>query len=254
MKRRSKLSYFLSFMLFITLIACISTLASAKQYTTDIEDEEIIRCTTDDTVLVQINSSYDTYRWSWNNDDDAADIRERDYDVLVKPYRSGVVTVKARIDWYGDGDYESYECEIIISDYDDDYDDYFEFSKSAYDVDAGDSIKLDYDYGPSDSSSSLDFSSSDTSIATVSSTGKVTGKKAGMVTITGWYGDAKDTCKVYVDDDSGSLILSPSSVTLEVGDEKHIKVDSWYDDELRWTSSNEKIAIVDSDGYVTAKK
>ncbi len=55
MKRRSKLSYFLSFMLFITLIACISTLASAKQYTTDIEDEEIIRCTTDDTVLVQIN-------------------------------------------------------------------------------------------------------------------------------------------------------------------------------------------------------
>ena len=130
MKRRSKLSYFLSFMLFITLIACISTLASAKQYTTDIEDEEIIRCTTDDTVLVQINSSYDTYRWSWNDDDDAADIRERDYDVLVKPYRSGVVTVKARIDWYGDGDYESYECEIIISDYDDDYDDYFEFSKS----------------------------------------------------------------------------------------------------------------------------
>lgn len=254
MKRRSKLSYFLSFMLFITLIACISTLASAKQYTTDIEDEAIIRCTTDDTVLVQIESSYDTCRWSWNDDDDAASIDDdRDYEVLVEPYRTGTVTVKARVDWYGDKKYESYECEIIISSSDSD-DDYFEFSKSAYDVDAGGSIKLGYDYGPSGSSSGLEFSSSDTSIATVSSTGKVTGKRAGTVTITGWYGNAKDTCKVYVDDDTGTLSLSPSSVTLEVGDEKHIKVDSWYDDELRWTSSNEKVATVDSDGYVTAKK
>lgn len=250
MKQKSILPFFISFMLLVTLLACMTTIASAKQYTTDIERQQTIECTTGDTVVVQLGESYYKYEWSWN-DGDAADIREKNSgDVVVEPYRSGYVTVRAKVDLYGDTNYKTYECEIRISS----SDDYFEFSKSAYDVDAGDSVKLGYDYGPSDNSSDLEFKSSDTSIATVSSTGKVTGKKAGTVTITGWYGNAKDTCKVYVDEDVGTLNLSPSSVTLDIGDERHIKVASWSDDELRWTSSNEKVATVDSDGYVTAKR
>lgn len=252
MKRKSIPSHFISLLLLVLLLACAVTTASARQYTTDIEKEETIECTTGDTVLVQMNALYDTYEWSWD-DDGAADIREqRSGDVLVEPYRSGYVTVKAKIDRYDDRKYENYECYIKISA----SDDYFDFSKGYYDVNSGDSIKLGYDYGPADSSSSLAFESSDESIAAVSSTGKVTGKEAGTVTITGWYGDAKDTCTVYVDDDyeDEELSLSPSSASMEVGDEKHIRADSWSDDELRWTSNNEKIAVVDSEGYVTAKR
>ena len=249
MKRKSILSLFTSSMLLVTVIACMTIIASAKQYTINIERQQTIQCTTKDTVFVQTRDSYYRTYWDWD-DDDAADISEERDGVYVEPYRSGYVTIYAEVE-YDDGDYETYECEIRISSYSDDY---FEFSKTSYDVEAGDSFKLSYDYGPYGDSSDLDFTSSDTSIATVSSSGKVTGKRAGTVTITGWYGNASDTCKVYVDDDIGTLELSSSSVTLEVGDEKHIKVTSWDDDELRWTSSNEKVATVDSDGYVTAKK
>ena len=97
---------------------------------------------------------------------------------------------------------------------------------------------------------SVTWSSSNTSIATVSG-GKVTAKKAGKCTITARLSNGKTlTCKVTVKDNAK---LNKTSLSLKVGGTYTLSVKNRGDRSVTWSSSNTSIATV-SGGKVTAKK
>ena len=110
---------------------------------------------------------------------------------------------------------------------------------------------------------SVTWSSSNTSVATVSSSGSVTAKSAGTATITVRTNDGGKTatCTVVV---SASMVsvtgvsLDKSSLTLTEGDTVSLTAtvtpSNATDKSVTWSSSNATVATVSSSGLVTAKK
>ncbi|MBR5559268.1 MAG: Ig-like domain-containing protein [Oscillospiraceae bacterium] len=108
------------------------------------------------------------------------------------------------------------------------------------------------------------WTSSNTSIATVDSSGKVTAVKEGQATITATANDGsgiKATCgvtvaaaKVAVE----SVALSDSALELKAGETKTltatVKPDNAADKTVTWSSSDKSVATVDNNGKVTAVK
>jgi len=103
---------------------------------------------------------------------------------------------------------------------------------------------------------SVTWMSSDESIATVSSSGKVTGVKSGIVTITCTSNATglSATCKVTV----GTITLNKSSVTIKKGKTVTLKPTVYpttlEDKSVTWKSSDETIATVTSAGKVKGVK
>ena len=107
----------------------------------------------------------------------------------------------------------------------------------------------------------LIWESSDPSIATVDSNGKVTGIKEGKATITVKTKDGKvvATCEVTVEPIQASkIILDNNKMTLKEKDTGQLTAtivpDNTTDKELIWTTSDPSIATVDSNGKVTGIK
>ena len=110
----------------------------------------------------------------------------------------------------------------------------------------------------------LSYSSNNTSVATVSNTGLVTGVGAGnaTITVTCTIGEksVSDTVSVTVGSEIAvsSLVFSPKSITLDAGDTYDAEATltttpSNADRYFMFTSSNESVATVDEDtGLVTA--
>ncbi len=128
---------------------------------------------------------------------------------------------------------------------------------SSISLDTGDTRTLIATVTPSGWSGTVSWSSSDTSVATVDSSGKVTAIAAGTVTITATADSSKATCKVTVTDSSvptTSISLSRTSLSLAVGDVYTLAATvepSDATDSLTWKSSDTSIATVSS-GKVTA--
>ncbi|MCD8018575.1 MAG: Ig-like domain-containing protein [Clostridiales bacterium] len=93
--------------------------------------------------------------------------------------------------------------------------------------------------------SSKIWTSSDTSIATVSSSGKIKAKKKGKVVIKCRTRNRTIKCKVYV------AKLNQTSITLTTGATKQLKVSN-TGNAVKWSSSNSAVASVDKNGLVTA--
>ena len=104
------------------------------------------------------------------------------------------------------------------------------------------------------------WTSSNTAVAKVSSTGKVTAVKAGTATITVKTADGGKTatCKITVKVPVTSVKLNATAKTLNVG--KTFQLAAWpqpsnaTNKAVTWTSSNTTVATVSSTGLVTAKK
>lgn len=88
------------------------------------------------------------------------------------------------------------------------------------------------------------FTSSNTKVATVSSTGVVTGVKAGTATITASYGNAKATCKVTVK--APSVKFAKKTATVYKGKTATVKATLAGVSSVKYTSSNKKVATVNS--------
>ncbi len=103
-------------------------------------------------------------------------------------------------------------------------------------------------------SSTVEWINSNDSVATVFY-GVVTAKAVGKTIITAKSGDAKAQCEVFVTgSDGSSLRISPAVVSLKKGETYQFQYGNTYDLDLTWTSSDETIATVDNNGFVTAIK
>ncbi len=112
------------------------------------------------------------------------------------------------------------------------------------------------------SNKKVTWTSSDSSVATVSDKGVVTGKKVGTATITVKTADGgyTDTCKVSVEIAPKSVKLSDTSVTLKAKSstgttctlKATVEPSNATNKGVTWTSSNTKVAKVSSSGKVTA--
>ncbi len=106
---------------------------------------------------------------------------------------------------------------------------------------------------------SVTWSSSNTSVATVSSSGVVTAKAGGSATITVTTNDGgkKATCQVSVSVPVTGVSLDQTALSMVVGESQtlHATVlpSSATDKSVTWSSSNTSVATVSSSGVVTAK-
>lgn len=109
---------------------------------------------------------------------------------------------------------------------------------------------------------SVTWSSSNSSVATVSSSGKITARKVGTATITATTKNGKTaSIKITVTEkfiNVTSITLNVDKITLDVGEtttlKATIKPDNATNKGIIWSSNDESIAIVSSSGKVTAKK
>ena len=88
------------------------------------------------------------------------------------------------------------------------------------------------------------FTSSNTKVATVSSTGIVKGVKAGTATITAAYGNATATCTVTVK--ASSVKFAKKTVVVYKGKTATVKAKLAGVSSVKYTSSNNKVATVNS--------
>lgn len=129
---------------------------------------------------------------------------------------------------------------------------------SSYKLGLGKSVTLKATVTSNTSSNpKVKWTSSNTKIATVSSSGKVTGKKLGTCTITATATDGskkKASCKITVVRQSTSVKLNKSYLTLIVGHNSQLKAtvkpsNATYKT-VNWKSSNESVALVNNSGLV----
>ncbi|MGI6710475.1 MAG: Ig-like domain-containing protein [Bacilli bacterium] len=125
-------------------------------------------------------------------------------------------------------------------------------------VSYGQNIILTATAYPVGSSSIVTWTSSDASIASIDSNGRVTGMKVGTTTITATSivsASIKATHQVTVTDQM-SITLNPTTINLTTGGSATIAATvvaaSLTDKSVAWTSSNASVATVDSNGKVTA--
>lgn len=102
------------------------------------------------------------------------------------------------------------------------------------------------------------YSTSKSSVAAVSASGKVTAKKKGTATITAKTADGKTaTCKITVKAAPKKVIIKKTKLTVKKGNRVKIKVQlpkNTASNKITFTSSNKKVAKVDTTGKVTGVK
>ncbi|WP_177309642.1 Ig-like domain-containing protein [Faecalispora sporosphaeroides] len=133
--------------------------------------------------------------------------------------------------------------------------------QSALIVDRGTSNLIAVLYDPADTTEdkTVAWSSSDPDVATVDSTGKVTGVKIGTATITAKVGTHTASCSVTVVALIHSITLDKTELTLDrgTGDQLTVNIDppdTTEDKTVVWSSSDPSVATVDSSGKVTGVK
>ena len=137
-------------------------------------------------------------------------------------------------------------------------------------INKGETKTLKATIKPSNTTDMIKYTSSDKNIATVDSTGKITAKSGGTATITATVGDLKKECKVTVKEVKVEKVtLNKTNITLNQTNYKMITEktvsgqptatlkatitpSNATDKTIKYTSSNKKVATVDSNGKITA--
>lgn len=104
----------------------------------------------------------------------------------------------------------------------------------------------------------VEWSSDKPGIAKVDQNGKVTAVSNGTATITAKLGSISASCTVTVTTNISSVKMSKKTLSMNVGDKKTLKASpspaTASSTKAAWKSSNSKIAAVDKNGKITAKK
>ena len=136
--------------------------------------------------------------------------------------------------------------------------DTIKLNKTSLSLSVGATETLTVTKSPTDAVDSITWSTSNSSIATISN-GKITAKKAGTVTITAQGINAKATCTVKVEKpvEVRSIEFDKTITTLSKGKTDTIVATVFpttaTNKQLTWTSSDTSIVTVDQNGKITAK-
>lgn len=133
-------------------------------------------------------------------------------------------------------------------------------NQTSVNLNEGDTYQLTAIISPSDApNKTLEWSSSNTEVATVDANGEITAIKQGQATITAKTADGSNitaTCEVKVLKLVSDIVLDVSSASLAEGQTLQLNAtitpEQADDKTLQWISSNEAIATVDQSGLVTA--
>ena len=185
-----------------------------------------------------------------SSDEDVAKVSEDGY---VETYEAGTATITVTV-----GSKKA-TCKInVIQEVT-----WVSFEDYYVDMKAGETKQLEVSVGPANATNkALTFTSSDTSVATISSSGVVTAKKKGQTKITATAKDGSgeyDTCYVYVSGEikPTGITLNKKTATVKKGKTLTLKAtispSNVANKNVTWKSSNTKIATVNSSGKVTAK-
>lgn len=133
-------------------------------------------------------------------------------------------------------------------------------NKSATTLYVGQSETLAATVGPDDASDkAVSWSSSDASVATVSTSGKITAMKAGtaVIKVKTKEGSKEASCTVTVKQHVTAVTVNPSNLTLNLGESKSLSAtvspSDASDKSVTWSSSNTAVAVVNQSGFVTSK-
>lgn len=135
-------------------------------------------------------------------------------------------------------------------------------SVTAKEIVIGETLQLSATVSPSNATDkTVTWSTSSSTVATVSPTGLVTGKAEGTADIKVTAGGKSATCKVTVKKPAvavTSVELDQTDITIKVGETRTLKAtvkpDNATDKTVTWGSSKPDIATVDNTGKVTAVK
>lgn len=129
--------------------------------------------------------------------------------------------------------------------------------KSSLAMNVGDTYTLSPTVYPSNSQYTLTWTSSNTNVATVTSSGKVTAKSAGTANITVKTDNGKTaTCNVTVSAKSVISVSIPSTLSMEVSETYTLTPTITPSDAVTsytWSSDNSNVATVSQSGVVSAK-
>ena len=127
-------------------------------------------------------------------------------------------------------------------------------------INRGNSSQLELTIDPEDTTDdkTVTWTSSDTDVATVSNTGKVTAKKIGTTIITAKVGTHEVRCTVTVNAPIKSIKINSADLTLNKGTTQSLSVtinpeDTTDDKTITWESSDTKVVEVDENGTIVAK-
>lgn len=135
-------------------------------------------------------------------------------------------------------------------------------NQTSVNLNEGDTYQLTAIISPPDApNKTLEWSSSNTEVATVDANGKILAIKQGQATITAKTTDGSNllaTCNIEVFEPTiliSSITIDPSAITGEVGKTHQLTAsivpENASDKTLVWSSDNSTIASVDSDGLLT---
>ncbi|NLP34515.1 MAG: hypothetical protein GX359_04875, partial [Clostridiales bacterium] len=187
----------------------------------------------------------------WESSD--AEVATVNKNGLVEGLKSGIVKITASIE----GEEVTAICEVTITEDATD----IELNHTSYRLGLGDKVTLKADVGPRFADQNVKWISNNTKVATVNSKGRVTGVSYGFATITAITRDGTEleaSCEIEVVKPVKRVLLDKGYLSMMAGESKKLKATispaSATYNTIKWTSSDDSIAIVDENGVVTAIK
>lgn len=190
----------------------------------------------------------------WFSDDSS--IASVDANGIITAHKYGTTTIKAIS---SDGHFEDY-CTVTVSSTVPV--DGIKLSSTSENILVGKTLQLTAEISPENASNkNVTWSSSNTSVASVSTSGLVTAKSVGTATITVKTSDGSFSAKCTVNVTNSEIKvtgvnLSSSAISIYVGKTSQLSAtinpSNATNKNVKWTSSNKNVATVSSTGLVTA--
>ena len=128
--------------------------------------------------------------------------------------------------------------------------------KSEVTINKGQTVQLSLNVEPKDFTDEVSWKSTDTNIVTVNEKGLVIAKNKGTAKIKIMVGEQTVYCTITVVQPVTNVYLNKDSLAIEALENYQLKAEIYPEDadnkELEWTSSNEKVATIDQNGYISA--